>query len=204
MPVGQRRLTSAEDMRALAHPLRLRLLELLGAEGAMTASEAARRVDESPANVSWHLRKLARHGFVRQGKGPGRERPWKVVGQSLTFGDDAADPAAASALTDVLLEREFQVLRGSLQQQSSESGEWHDATSVLQNRVWLTAEEARRIGELLHDVITQESLADRQQDPSKRPPGARLMAAMGWLVPCGDPADQASPAQTTQTEEAAR
>ena len=59
MALVQRRVTGADEMRALAHPLRLRLLELLGAEGAFTASEAARRLDETPANVSWHLRTLA-------------------------------------------------------------------------------------------------------------------------------------------------
>src|SRR3954464_13833853 len=108
MPTTQRRVTSADEMRALAHPLRLRLLELLGSEGAFTASEAARRLDETPANVSWHLRKLAEHGFVRQGEASGRQKPWKFVAQSLMFGDDAEDAAAATALSELFLDHEFQ------------------------------------------------------------------------------------------------
>lgn len=186
MSLTQRRVTAAEEMRALAHPLRLQLLELLGSEGAFTASEAARRLDETPANVSWHLRKLAEYGFVRQGEGRGRARPWKFVAQSLTFGQDAEDQTVATALTDLFIEREFHVLRTSIRQQPDEEQAWRDATAVLQSRFWLTQEEAADLGERLKEIFMSESLADRNQDPSLRPPGARLMALMGWVVPYGD------------------
>ena len=75
MPITRRRVTSAADMKALAHPVRLDVLELLIVNGPMTASDAAVQLDQTPANVSWHLRKLAEHGFVRQAtSGPGRRR----------------------------------------------------------------------------------------------------------------------------------
>jgi DNA-binding transcriptional ArsR family regulator len=186
MPVSQRRVTAAEEMRALAHPLRLQLLELLSSEGAFTASEAARRLDETPANVSWHLRKLAEYGFVRQGQGSGRAKPWKFVAQSLTFGDDAEDPTLATALTDLFLEREFHVLRTSLRQQPSELQTWRDATAVLQTRFWLTPDEAGALGRRLKEIFMTESLVERNQDPATRPEGARLMALMSWVVPYGD------------------
>jgi DNA-binding transcriptional ArsR family regulator len=186
MSITQRRVTAAEEMRALAHPLRLRLLELLGSEGAFTASEAARRLDETPANVSWHLRKLAEYGFVRQGQGKGRAKPWKFIAQSLTFGDDAEDPTVAVALTDLFLEREFHVLRTSLRQQPSEAQTWRDATAVLQTRFWLTPDEAAALGQRLKEIFMSEDLVQRNQDPAKRPEGARLMALMSWVVPYGD------------------
>ena len=185
MPITQRRVTAAEEMRALAHPLRLQLLELLGTEGAFTASEAARRLDETPANVSWHLRKLAAYGFVRQGEGRGRARPWKFVAQSLTFGDDAEDQTVATALSDLFFEREFHVLRTSMRQQPSEREAWRDATSIMQARLWLTPDEARELGERLKEIFLRDVLVDRNQDPAQRPPGARLMALMSWVVPCG-------------------
>lgn len=186
MPVTQRRVTAAEEMRALAHPLRLQLLELLGSEGAFTASEAARRLGETPANVSWHLRKLASYGFVRQGDGPGRAKPWKFIAQSLTFGDDAEDQTVATALTDLFLEREFHVLRTSLRQQPSEQQTWRDATAILQTRFWLTPDEAESLGHRLKEIFSDEDLVERNQDPGARPPGARLMALMSWIVPYGD------------------
>jgi DNA-binding transcriptional ArsR family regulator len=186
MPTTQRRVTTSAEMRALSHPLRLRLLDLLGTEGAFTASEAARRLDETPANVSWHLRKLAEYGFVRQGQGHGRAKPWKFVAQSLTLGEDAEDPTAATAMTDLLLEREFHVLRTSLRQQPTEQQVWRDATAVLRTRFWLTADEATALGDRLQEIFGNDDLARRSQEPALRPRGARLMALMGWLVPYGD------------------
>lgn len=185
MAVTRRRITSVGEMRALAHPLRLRLLELFGSEGAFTASEAARRLGETPSNVSWHLRTLAAHGFVRQGEGAGRTRPWKLVAQSLALGEDAEDPAVATALSDLFLEREFQVLRTSLRHQPGEAQAWRDATSLSQSRLWLTPDEARALGRRLAEVIGAEQMNGRNQDPGQRPPGARLVALMGWLVPYG-------------------
>ncbi len=191
MPTSQRRITAAEDMRALAHPVRLKLLELLGSEGAFTASEAARRLDETPANVSWHLRKLAQHGFVRQGAGPGRARPWKLVAQSMSFGDDAEDPAVATALSDLFYDHEFQVMRASMRQQPAEDASWREATTVAQSRMWLTPEEAGALGRQLLDLFADAGVLDRNQDASLRPPGARLMALMSWVVPYGPPAEAA-------------
>lgn len=201
MALVQRRVTGADEMRALAHPLRLRLLELLGAEGAFTASEAARRLDDTPANVSWHLRTLAKYGFVRQGDGPGRARPWKFVAQSLAFGDDAEDSAAATALSDLFYEREFQVMRASMRQLDDEPQQWRDATEVVQSRLWLTPEEARELGRSVHDLFSSTEVLARNQDAALRPAGARLMALMSWVVPYG-PAPAAATSAVAPTREA--
>ncbi len=195
MALTQRRITSAAEMQALAHPVRLRLLELLAAEGSFTASEAARRLGETPANVSWHLRRLAAHGFVRQSDGPGRTRPWRYVAQSLTFGDDAEDPTLATALSDVFYDREFQVMQASMRNQPNEEQRWRDATSVVQNRLWLTDAEAQALGARIESLFLDEGLLERNQDPGRRPPGSRLMAMMGWVVPLScAPGDATRPA----------
>ncbi len=60
---------SVADLRVLAHPLRLRLLSLLTGE-AYSAAEAARLLDQSQANVSYHLRRHAQ-GRTRGGGGRG-------------------------------------------------------------------------------------------------------------------------------------
>jgi DNA-binding transcriptional ArsR family regulator len=175
-------------MRALAHPLRMDLLDLLAVHGPQTASQAAEILEQTPANVSWHLRKLAEHGFVRQATdGPGRQRPWKMVAESLTWGDDAADPAARTALSDVAVEREVQRLRAAVANLPRESRDWHRATQIHQNRLWLTADEATELGEALSDLL--HAYDDRAHDAASRPPGARLMASLAWVVPNG-PADE--------------
>lgn len=56
----------AETLRAIAHPIRSRLLGLLRYDGPATASELGRRIDESSGSTSYHLRQLARYGFVEE------------------------------------------------------------------------------------------------------------------------------------------
>jgi DNA-binding transcriptional ArsR family regulator len=184
MTITRRRVTSTADMKALAHPVRWDVLELLIVHGPMTASDAAVQLDQTPANVSWHLRKLAEHGFVRQATtGPGRRRPWKVVAESLSWGEDAEDAAAASALQDVALEREIQRLRAALANSEAEPETWREATAVYQSRLWLTADEAREIGDQIRALFLTK--AEERQDPDNRPPDARVMALMAWVVPNG-------------------
>ena len=84
-------------MRALAHPVRLALLEVLADEGRLTATEAGEKVGESPANASFHLRQLAKYGFVEEAEGgTGRRRPWKLKHLGLRFTDVHEDPETAA------------------------------------------------------------------------------------------------------------
>lgn len=53
-----------DELRATAHPLRLRLLSLLTG-AALSAAEAGRELDVSQASASYHLRVLERAGLVR-------------------------------------------------------------------------------------------------------------------------------------------
>jgi DNA-binding transcriptional ArsR family regulator len=188
MPLVRRRVTDAREMSALAHPLRLELLELLLVHGAMTASEAGRALGQNPSNVSWHLRKLAEYGFVRRDDPRrGRERPWKAVTQLLSWGDDADIGTQAAALLDVAVEREVQVLRAAVAAHPRTSEQWRDATTVTQARLWLTAEEAKELGARIDALV--RATAERLADPALRPPGSRVLAAMSWIVPVGEETD---------------
>lgn len=53
-----------DELRATAHPLRLRLLSLLTG-AAMSAAEAGRELGVSQASASYHLRVLERAGLIR-------------------------------------------------------------------------------------------------------------------------------------------
>jgi predicted ArsR family transcriptional regulator len=187
MPLSRRRVTDASALKALAHPVRLSILELLVTDGAKTASQAAAVLGETPANCSWHLRKLAEHGFVREVTGvPGRSRPWRAVTEGLTWADDPQDPeatAAVSALTDVLLEREIQRLRAARAAADTEPAEWRDAVAVNQAQVWVTAEEAADLAAAMVDLFLTH--AERITEPETRPEGARLVSLVGWLAPSG-------------------
>ena len=76
-----RKLEDAQLLRAMAHPLRLRLIGTLRKDGPATASMLARRLDESSCATSYHLRILAKYGFVEDDaeRNRGRERWWRAV-----------------------------------------------------------------------------------------------------------------------------
>jgi DNA-binding transcriptional ArsR family regulator len=170
--IARRRVTSAGGLQALGHPVRLALLELLGAEGPKTASQAAIVLGQSPSNCSWHLRKLAQHGFVREVRGAtGRERPWQVVTEGLTWADDET---AGEGVEDVLLERDVQRLRAARAAGDREPEEWRDATGVEQRQVWLTASEAN---ELRAEIANLLARYDEHRE------GTRRVSAVAWIVP---------------------
>src|ERR1700729_1277013 len=97
-----REITDAQTMRALSHPVRIALIEALTVYGAMTATQVGERIGESSTTCSFHLRQLAKYGFVEEaGGGKGRARPWRMtsIGFSLAGAhDDPETEVAASAL----------------------------------------------------------------------------------------------------------
>lgn len=87
-------------LRALSHPLRLRMLGLLRAEGPSTASRLAQRLGLNSGATSYHLRNLARHGFVVEAdeRGDARDRWWRAAHQSTRADPDSPDPALRDAV----------------------------------------------------------------------------------------------------------
>lgn len=67
-------------LRGLAHPLRGRILDQLQHRGPATATILGERLGESSGSTSYHLRQLARYGFIETvpGKNGGRGRWWRI------------------------------------------------------------------------------------------------------------------------------
>jgi DNA-binding transcriptional ArsR family regulator len=84
---AQDQMLTPKALRGLVHPIRLRLLDLLQADGPATASGLAQRIGESSGVTSYHLRVLAEHGFVVEGpeRGNARDRWWRAVHRSTAF-----------------------------------------------------------------------------------------------------------------------
>src|ERR1044071_2335724 len=91
------RVTDPLALRALSHPLRWRLIELLRLEESATATRCAELTGESVASCSYHLGILAKYGFVEPGPARGREKPWRIVGRQMTISTEGLDPEAATA-----------------------------------------------------------------------------------------------------------
>jgi Helix-turn-helix domain len=65
---------------ALAHPIRAALLDLVRERGTLTSTQAAASLGHSSGLCSFHLRQLARYGYVEEAEhGRGRTRPWRLA-----------------------------------------------------------------------------------------------------------------------------
>jgi DNA-binding transcriptional ArsR family regulator len=171
---GRRLLTDAKEMRALAHPTRVAALELLSREGSMTATQLGEILDESPANMSFHLRTLAKTGFVEEAPGgTGRERPWTRVGQSNSWeidNDDAATTSAAIGLARSVAQRAFDRRNEWELSRTSYAKEWREASFECFGTTYLTPDELREVGEEMTRIL--DRFAGRTADRELRPPGA--------------------------------
>lgn len=98
-----RPVSSVSQLKALTHPLRVRILYAVQAETAATASRIGQLVDESPASVSYHLRKLADAGFVQEAPqhgSDGRERWWRVPEGGFTWTSNDFDSTPEGRTTE--------------------------------------------------------------------------------------------------------
>jgi DNA-binding transcriptional ArsR family regulator len=170
-----RRLTDPREMRALAHPVRVALLEILTREGPLTATEASELLGESPANCSFHLRTLAKYGFVEEAEGgTGRARPWRRVALGQSFSEAQPDPetsVAAQTLADISHARTFERLREFSRNHSRFSADWNDAAFSNDILLYLTADELKEMGEEMVRILMRHH--DRTLDIGKRPSDAR-------------------------------
>jgi DNA-binding transcriptional ArsR family regulator len=180
-----RELTDPLAMRAMAHPVRLALMEALNHHGALTATQAAERVGESPSNCSFHLRQLAKYGFVEEAEGgTGRQRPWQVVNVGMRFTDvqeDADAAMAAGALARVVQERWLSRARAGMEQRSHLPEEWRTVTGSDQMTLYVTPEEMKAINDQLIELLA--SYRERIADPSKRPEGSRPIEHISFYYP---------------------
>jgi hypothetical protein len=169
---ARRRLTDAPSLQALTHPTRLALIEAIGVTGTLTATQASPLVGESPTACAYHLRTLARLGFLEEaGGGHGPERPWRLATSSLSIGDsDDPDVArAADGLTKALIERFIGRIRAFELARPRLAPEVQAATGMLQSVMFVTPAELAGLRAELLAVMT--GFADRM-DPELRPPGS--------------------------------
>ena len=169
-------------MRALAHPVRATLLELLVREGTLTATRASELTGESPANCSFHLRQLAKYGFAEEtGEGRGRERPWRPVSISQRWDVEDGSEEAAAHLRSFVVRRDVERLWTWFETQGAHPKGWRDASLVSDWILYLTEEEFRDLGEELAGVFSR--FLDRTADRAKRPAGSRPVGALAYTFP---------------------
>lgn len=97
----------AEQLKALGHPLRLRVLEMLGGEGEepMTNRELAKRLGVDPGHLHFHVKMLMRAGLIERAEGgKGREKPYRAVATTVRVGPELLRSRLTGDLQAVMLE----------------------------------------------------------------------------------------------------
>ena len=141
-------------MRALAHPLRIRILEVLR-NGAATATMLARELGESSGAASYHLRELEKAGFIEdaEGRGNGRERWWQRTTPLFVVSSDPADDAeyesALAQLRSVIVKRDEDALTRYFATIADEPNEWQDAAFLGGWQVNATPDEMRAFSRMI-------------------------------------------------------
>jgi DNA-binding transcriptional ArsR family regulator len=187
---GLREISDARTMRALAHPVRLALLDALGLHGPLTATQAGELIGESPTTCSFHLRQLAKYGFVEEaGGGPGRSRPWRrtVDGTRFSSVQESTETAvAAGVLERMLRERNLERYHDWIENRASYPAEWREAASNSEHVLWMTPEELQQLNEELLELLVPR-FRERRSDPDARPAGALPVELLLLSFPMSPP-----------------
>jgi len=155
----------------------------------MTATEIGERIGESPTTCSFHLRQLAKYGFVEEaGGGKGRARPWRMTALDIAIRghDDPEAELAADVLTGIFLERQRDRYRTWQETKAAYPSEWRKAAGESEVVLYLTAEELERLREELSELL-RPLVQERDGDPSKRPPGSVPVEMVTFCYPLSPP-----------------
>jgi len=170
------RITDPKALRALSHPFRWKLIQLLTEEGPRTATQCSEKLGESVASCSYHLNMLAKYGFVAEVEGPGRQKPWRLISRHQTISSEGLDQEsalAAEAAVMALLDQEFERTRERLRQHDLLPGEWRveGGVGIKSGTRFLTIEELVEFQGELSALL--ERYDERSDNPELRPDGAR-------------------------------
>ncbi|MEU6378002.1 helix-turn-helix domain-containing protein [Streptomyces sp. NPDC046909] len=175
-----RRITDVGTLKALAHPLRMRLYRNLTLARVATASQLAEAVDEAVSLVSYHLRKLAEHGLIEEAEprsADGRERWWQPASEGVSIRDedfrDAPQEAAAhAAATRIFADQRIEMYRRWLDERSTWNAEWNRTATSTESSIRLTVAETAELNKellaLLHKYDELGRVAEAAGDTEGR------------------------------------
>lgn len=150
----------SDKLRALAHPLRLRLLAALRLRGPATATGLARQLDSNSGQTSYHLRKLAEAGLIEDDPvhSTARDRYWRAAHEgtswsSVEFMDDPEDQAADTLLVGQVTRAHGRWLDEWVASRSGWTEDWLDAADLSDFALHLTPQSLRELAREVHETI---------------------------------------------------
>jgi DNA-binding transcriptional ArsR family regulator len=192
---GDFEITDPQALRALAHPVRLAILDRLQLHGPATATQLSPHVGATPSVVSWHLRHLATFGLVKDWDGAAskRERWWQASARGFRFNlpEDSEGQSAARQLRGEMFAQ-----YGGLPQQWLLDDEprldeqWRQLAGMANTRVLVTADELREIEDAIEKLLVPYV---RRKAKKKVPEGVRGVRLLRYSMPEPDEADGTDP-----------
>ncbi|HWK21248.1 MAG TPA: helix-turn-helix domain-containing protein [Microbacteriaceae bacterium] len=156
------------QLKALSHPMRLRILGLLRLEGPATATGLAQRLQLNSGATSYHLRQLERHGFVADDAelGDGRDRWWRAAHQSTRTQDPATEEErdAQDAFWQAVAVVHTETLQRAVEEHGRLPDEWQRASTLSDWGIRLTPRRARALLEALDGLLGEIDEDPEEED----------------------------------------
>lgn len=167
---------SQEQLRALAHPLRLDIVERVGRHGTARAADIAADLSVPANSVSYHLRILARGGVIEEAPEAARDRRdrvWKLTQSSFHFHNgkrstndphstDAEYLAASGATSLATFERMRSAWSTEIARQSAAPG-GEDLSSLYSSDLRLSVKQARELNSLIQTTLADYNTLNRDE-----------------------------------------
>jgi predicted ArsR family transcriptional regulator len=190
MPGNPVTLTDPKKMRALAHQARIAIWTYLGLHGPATATQCAEVAGLSPSACSYHLRTLARYGFIEEDRASaadGRERPWRARLLAFTM-EERPDRSAASRVAGRLLVENLRTAAEDnrlryVDREAEYPAEWRAAAGEMFSVAHVTAEELNEMRTKVLEVMAPYI----RMDQAERSPGALPVRVTLDLFPWFEP-----------------
>ena len=161
---------SPQQLKALTHPTRLRMLGMLRLDGPATATTLAARLGLNTGATSYHLRQLAQHGFVvdDESQGNGRDRWWKAAHRSTSTEAGGIEDPEVRETTEAYLQSVAVVMTELLQRAIEElplvPKEWGDASTFSDWVIKLTPRRAHALVDALVATLEDTEPEEGEDD----------------------------------------
>ncbi|MPZ59715.1 MAG: helix-turn-helix domain-containing protein [Propionibacteriales bacterium] len=183
-----------QALRALAHPVRLRMLGSLRIDGPSTASRLAEQLGLNTGATSYHLRQLAQHGFIEEDadRGNQRDRWWRATHRFTHVDEAPAEPAArdaADAFAQAAVIVQSQALQRAVEERPSLPDEWRRVSTSNDVVLRLTPEQAEQLTRRVVDLMMETY--QRTPEPAEPVPGTRTVMFQFHTFPYPGPTPSA-------------
>lgn len=167
---------NADMVKALAHPLRARLLAVLRVHGPSNSSQLAQRLGTNSGATSYHLRRLAKVGLVEDDpdRGNGRERWWRAAHRSHSWREtehlkDPDTKAAADWLIRYAHRQYGRRVEDWLDARTEWPVAWRDAADQSDYGIVVTASQLAELNERIKDLVDEyQAASDPNDDDAER------------------------------------